>query len=254
MNPHLSNLANLDHIKLAHDKVQIRTEIRKQRSLLSNQSQHKAAIELVSQLTNIVDVKSANTIALYLANDGELDPSQFIKWCWQQGKRVVLPVLHPFTAGHLLFLQYTPSTLMLSNRFGIPEPRLDVTKVVPLSSIDIIFTPLVAFDKDGHRLGMGGGFYDRTLASLDRCPSKQPIQTAAAQATLTHTTIKQTTITQTKAVAADVQLAPKSKTSKENKLIGLAHDCQQVPQIPIEPWDIPLPMIVTPSQIIRAKC
>ncbi|WP_245961404.1 5-formyltetrahydrofolate cyclo-ligase [Thalassotalea euphylliae] len=244
INPHLSNLASLDHIKLAHDKVQIRTEIRKQRSLLSNKSQHKAAIELVSQLTNLVNVRTANTIALYLANDGELDPSQFIKWCWQQGKRVVLPVLHPFTPGHLLFLQYTPSTLMLSNRFGIPEPRLDVTKVVPVSSIDIIFTPLVAFDKDGHRLGMGGGFYDRTLACLDRCPSKQPIQSAAPQ----------TTITQTKAVPANAQLAIESKTRKENKLIGLAHDCQQVPQIPIEPWDIPLPMIVTPSQIIRAKC
>ncbi|WP_258872106.1 5-formyltetrahydrofolate cyclo-ligase [Thalassotalea euphylliae] len=232
----------------------MRTEIRQQRSLLSNKSQHKAAIELVSQLTNLVDVKSANTIALYLANDGELDPSQFIKWCWQQGKRVVLPVLHPFTPGHLLFLQYTPSTLMLSNRFGIPEPRLDVRQVVPLSSIDIIFTPLVAFDNSGHRLGMGGGFYDRTLASLDRCPSKQSIQTAAPEAAITQATVTKTTITQTKALDADTQLASEGKTSRKNKLIGLAHDCQQVPQIPIEPWDIPLPMIVTPNQIIRAKC
>ena len=52
---------------------------------------------------------------------------------------------------------------MLKNKFGILEPKLNVQNVLPLDELDILFTPLVAFDKQGNRLGMGGGFYDRTL-------------------------------------------------------------------------------------------
>lgn len=51
----------------------------------------------------------------------------------------------------------------MTNRLKIQEPRLNVRDVLPLSKLDVLVTPLVAFDEDGQRLGMGGGFYDRTL-------------------------------------------------------------------------------------------
>ena len=207
--------------QIAHQKVQIRKQVRAKRNSLDDAFQHTAAINLADKLSSLPSVERAKTLALYLANDSELSPSHFIERCWQQGKQVVLPVLHPFSKGHLLFLRYTPESKMHTNCFGIPEPVLDVTNVTPLVDIDIIFTPLVAFDHQGHRLGMGGGFYDRTLASIVQSGDSSSSNTC--------------------------EKVPKSS------IIGLAHDCQQVDFIPVEPWDIPLSTIVTPTQINQAK-
>src|SRR5690606_30711932 len=83
-----------------------------------------------------------------------------------QGKQLYLPVLHPFVAGYLLFVRYDPDTLLYPNRFGIPEPLAQCHHLQPGNQLGISFTPLVAFDLKGNRLGMGGGFYDRTLSQL----------------------------------------------------------------------------------------
>mgnify|MGYP000530411776 CR=1 FL=1 len=145
---------------------QIRQQIRKKRQNLTEKEQSSFSAKLTQLLATHSKVISANNIAIYLPNDGELSTLDFIEWCWEKGKTVYLPVIHPFTKGHLLFIKYQQNTLMKNNVFGIPEPKLDVREIIPTSQLDIIFTPLVAFDRTGARLGMGGGFYDRTLANL----------------------------------------------------------------------------------------
>ena len=197
-------------IHLQASRKNIRQNIRKLRRGLSPEIQHQQAIALLNSLAIATKVKDAKNIAIYLANDGELDTQPFINWCWQQGKHVYLPVIHPFSKGHLLFLHYTPQTPMINNKYGISEPQLDVRKIVDIRSIDILFTPLVAFDNQGNRLGMGGGFYDRTLSSWYK----------------------------------NYQIDKSSKPYP----IGIAHDCQRVEALPSEHWDIPLPEIVTPNQ------
>jgi 5-formyltetrahydrofolate cyclo-ligase len=92
------------------------------------------------------------------------------------------------------------------NKFSIREPKPDVTAIALPVQLDVIFMPLVAFDAQGQRLGMGGGFYDRTLATLPQ-DSQKPL------------------------------------------LVGLAHQCQQVETVPTEPWDVPLPLVLTPQQL-----
>lgn len=157
-------------------RKQLRQHIRKLRNRLDGQQQADAAQAVKQQLTEHAPLlKNSRCIAAYLANDGELDPLPLIEWCWKQQIQVCLPLLHPFTPGHLLFLHYHEHSLLVPNRFGIPEPKLDCRDVVPVDLVDTILVPLVAFDAAGNRMGMGGGFYDRTLGQLHHSPGPQLI-------------------------------------------------------------------------------
>lgn len=141
----------------------LRNHIRLRRRALSSQEQTDAALRVVSRVMNDARIRSARTLAVFLSFDGELDTRPLIDALWGAGQQVYLPVLHPFTPGHLLFMHYTSATPLVLNRLRIREPRLDITTLLPLASLNVLFTPLVAFDAQGQRLGMGGGFYDRTL-------------------------------------------------------------------------------------------
>lgn len=182
---------------------QIRQHIRQCRRQLREPAQQEAPFQVIQHLNQIERVQQAKNIALFLSFDGELNTQPLIDYFWQQGKQVYLPVLHPFSKGNLLFLRYDSQTPLKTHKFGMEQPALNVNDVIPIANLDIIFTPLVAFDHNGNRLGMGKGYYDRTLANWQQ---------------------------------------------KGIYPIGLAHDCQQVEHIKTNPWDIPLPEIITPSK------
>lgn len=147
-------------------RAAIRQQVRLIRQQLSASQQQVAAKSLVIQVKQLPQFNSSQHIALYLTNDGELDTSLLIQALWQLDKTVYLPVLHPFVPGYLLFIRYDRTTPLQTNRFGILQPSLACHTIIPLAELDLIFTPLVAFDYKGNRLGMGGGFYDRTLSQL----------------------------------------------------------------------------------------
>ncbi|WP_034944635.1 5-formyltetrahydrofolate cyclo-ligase [Erwinia oleae] len=146
-----------------YDRQDIRTHIRHLRRALTPEQQRIAAERAAGRALSFSPVGQASSIALFLSFDGELNTRPLIERLWQQNKRVYLPVLHPFSAGQLLFIRYEADTPLLPNRLRIPEPKLDIRRMATLEELDVIMVPLVAFDEQGQRLGMGGGFYDRTL-------------------------------------------------------------------------------------------
>ncbi|OKP28715.1 5-formyltetrahydrofolate cyclo-ligase [Serratia fonticola] len=150
-------------LQFAQQRQLIRNEIRQRRRALTPAQQHDFAQQIASNIAQHPRIQAARHIAAFLSFDGELDTGPLIERLWQLDKQVYLPVLHPFSPGNLLFLHYTAQTPLVSNRFKILEPALDVRHVLPVSLLDVVLTPLVAFDSAGQRLGMGGGFYDRTL-------------------------------------------------------------------------------------------
>jgi 5-formyltetrahydrofolate cyclo-ligase len=152
-----------------HDtRRELRNEMRAARRALSPHARRQCAEDCARHLLNHPAFRNARRIAVYLPADGELDTTPLIERAWAMGKRVYLPVLLPHGENRLWFARYTPDTHLVHNRFGIPEPaRAAHTRIAPLA-LDLVLTPLVAFDAHGHRLGMGGGFYDRSFAYLLR--------------------------------------------------------------------------------------
>ncbi|MEE3423385.1 5-formyltetrahydrofolate cyclo-ligase [Succinimonas sp.] len=141
----------------------LRQKIRDLRKTISVEQHAHYSAQLVDRFMHHERINKASCVALYMSVDGEVDTAGVINWCLNNNIQVALPVLHPFCKGHLLFLNYDKNTIMINNKYGIPEPELDVRNVIPLNRIDIMCTPLVAYDSHGNRLGMGGGYYDRTL-------------------------------------------------------------------------------------------
>ncbi|MCM2678887.1 5-formyltetrahydrofolate cyclo-ligase [Echinimonas agarilytica] len=146
-------------------RAALRKQLRQQRQGLSAKQQSLASHALLENLQQVDAIKHANSLAVYLAGDGEIDLAPLIHWCWHEHKTLTVPVLHPFSKHHLLFLRYEPTTPMVRNCYGIFEPQLNVLDVLPVAHLDCMVLPLVGFDDQANRMGMGGGYYDRTLAS-----------------------------------------------------------------------------------------
>jgi len=141
-------------------------------------------------------------IAVFLDNDGELPTQKLIQTLWKMGKQVYLPKIQPNQT--LLFIKYTPSSKLLLNKYAIKEPASGQT--LTADKLDIIFIPLTCFDSQGNRIGMGGGFYDKSLSFKNQ---------------------------------------RLFSNKQQPELIGWAHHCQQVKKITTQSWDIRLNWVFT---------
>lgn len=142
----------------------LRTTLRKRRRALSADQQISAAKMLCNILSTRPELRDSQHIAIYVANDGEINPEALRDFLWNSGKQCYLPVISQGNSKDLLFIEYQPNTPLILNRFGILEPSQQGVTLVSPDEIDVVFVPLTGFDESGRRLGMGGGFYDKTFA------------------------------------------------------------------------------------------
>jgi 5-formyltetrahydrofolate cyclo-ligase len=142
----------------------IRKQLRSQRRSLSAEQQFLLSEKITSILTTQPFFLRAKRVGIYLANDGEIDPSAIVDICHKSKKQCFLPVIHPLKINRLHFAHFKQNTQLANNRFGILEPSITSSRLAMPWSLDLLLMPLVGFDRQGNRLGMGAGFYDRTLA------------------------------------------------------------------------------------------
>ncbi|MDR0187673.1 5-formyltetrahydrofolate cyclo-ligase [Pseudomonas yamanorum] len=149
-------------------RPQLRRMLRKARRALTPSEQRQAALGLYRQLAQHPLFRRAKHISLYLPTDGEIDPRLLLRAAQRRGKATYLPVLSAWPRTKMVFQRVRPGEKLRPNRFRILEPQVNVSRQRKVWALDLVLLPLVGFDDVGGRLGMGGGFYDRSLAYMAR--------------------------------------------------------------------------------------
>ena len=143
------------------DRAQLRSELRGRRRSLPAAQRIAAADALANHLLALSFLPDSGNVAGYWAMDGEIALNS---WQVRLPRQLVycLPVLH--VDNSLRFAPWRPGEALVTNRYGIPEPEVDPDDALPAQALSLVVMPLVGFDAQGHRLGMGGGWYDRSFA------------------------------------------------------------------------------------------
>ena len=183
----------------SHERSEQRQRIRDRRRAVPGPQKIQAELRLAQRLWRLAPYQRARHLSIYFAIDGELSLETFMAGAAFRNKQLYAPVLR---GDNLRFAALRRGVPLEPNRFGILEPPGG--PYIDARSLDLVLTPLVAFDDQGIRLGMGGGFYDRCFQFLRlRSAWWKP------------------------------------------KLIGVGYECQHLPSIDAEAWDVRLWCAIT---------
>ncbi len=145
----------------ARQKAALRLSLRQQRTALPPPVRMAAAESIVTHLSRLPAVAAPGYVGGYWAMGGEL-PLHVLQMRLRADQVWCLPCLQP--GNTLKFAPWRPGDPLVSNQFGIPEPDVAPTSLLDPTDLGVILLPLLGFNREGQRLGMGGGFYDRSLA------------------------------------------------------------------------------------------
>jgi len=143
----------------SHDEL--RQQNRRLRAALDSAALAAAAAALAARVTALPEFAAAKRIAAYAAINGEISLDRVIERALADGKNVYLPNLDRES---LRFSPYFHGQKMRVNRFRLLEPDVGDDEMLPPEDLDLVLAPLVVFDAECNRIGMGGGYYDRSFA------------------------------------------------------------------------------------------
>lgn len=138
--------------------------MRRRRRALSVDDRKRAAARVTAVLGSLNVFAAARRVAIFAASDGEIDLGPATRG--HPGKHYYLPVVPQPGRRRLRFAWVGPKTSFRRNRYGILEPDVPAHALATALELDLVLAPLVAFDRRGGRLGMGGGYYDATFSFL----------------------------------------------------------------------------------------
>ncbi|GAB2191525.1 5-formyltetrahydrofolate cyclo-ligase [Sessilibacter sp. MAH1] len=143
-------------------KQDLRKRLRRARAQLDMKAQIAAGEKLAEQVATSLMFLSAKRIAIYLSYKSEIQTRPLIEkaLCFSS-KRIFVPVIDEH---RMYFQRFDHQTVLVPNQFGIDEPERNLIQTISPRFLDIVCLPLVGFDSKLNRLGMGGGYYDKTFA------------------------------------------------------------------------------------------
>ncbi|SOB58681.1 5-formyltetrahydrofolate cyclo-ligase [Pseudodesulfovibrio profundus] len=188
------------------DKQILREEMLAKRQALPKEEILEASECALEMIRTLAEWKNAQEVLIYWPIRGELDVRPLVTELWQRGCTVLMPRCRPDAYGEMDIACATCEDELVPGPFSIMEPDADKCPPVTDCRPDIAFIPGVCFDRLGYRLGFGGGYYDRLLATNSM-----------------------------------------AKTLK----IGMSYTFQLVPELPQQPWDMPVDIICTEEELWR---
>jgi 5-formyltetrahydrofolate cyclo-ligase len=132
------------------------------RAELSTSEREKASEKITDTVIRSAWFPRSKFVACYLPMQDEVDTWTLIDRAWRMKKRIFAPVIKKNFA--MQFCELTAESKLVFNRYGLFEPQGG--EIIAPRALDLVITPLVAFDDEGNRLGMGGGYFDRTFSFL----------------------------------------------------------------------------------------
>jgi 5-formyltetrahydrofolate cyclo-ligase len=188
-----------------------RQRLRGLRRALTGQERRAAERRITATLRRLGCTARGRRVAVYLARDGEVDLAGLIRAARRAGARLYAPHITSRRRRTMRFLPLRDDRALRRNWYGIDEPVHDPALGIAPGRLDVILTPLVGFDRNGHRLGMGAGYYDHAL--------RRRLAGVGAW--------------------------------RRPRLIGVAFACQETGTIAAAPWDVPLDLVVTERGVLR---
>lgn len=150
------------------NRALLRARMSLRRTELDAKQRITAAADLLRSLEALPEFMTDRNVAGYWAIRGELPLNLVVASLHRRSQHYFLPVLG--TQRQLRFAEFVHGTNLANNRFGIPEPEVPAGQQSVAGDMDVILLPLLAFDRSGHRLGTGGGWYDTSFAFLRDVP------------------------------------------------------------------------------------
>ena len=141
--------------------INLRTRIKEKRGQLSSDNVGRLGEAIFRNILDSNILNDKKRIAIYYSVKNEVTTKQIIKHLWAENKELFLPIIQ---LNQLMFGPYKSGDTLSKNKFGIPEPVTRTEDLIAADILDLVIVPLVAFDSNCNRLGMGGGYYDRALA------------------------------------------------------------------------------------------
>lgn len=151
---------------LAANKKALRASIKQKRRALSIEYRQQASRRMQAELTRLPCYQAAEYIMLYMAMPDEVQLDELIAMVLKDGKKAVIPLVTG--AGLMEAVELSDMADLVPDKYGIKTVSEEKRRLIAPDKIDLIIVPGVAFDKAGHRLGMGGGFYDRFMLRASR--------------------------------------------------------------------------------------
>ncbi|MBX3727569.1 MAG: 5-formyltetrahydrofolate cyclo-ligase [Candidatus Sumerlaeia bacterium] len=157
--------------RLAEEKQALRATMRARRAAVSADEARRAGVDLARRLAAMAPLATARTVLATLPAGSEIDTRPFCQAWLDRGGRLALPRVEP--DGTTLSAWLVPGLEAIAPGFrGCPEPDVDKCKSLSAKELDAVLVPGLAFDRQGNRLGQGGGHFDRFLAGL---PADRPV-------------------------------------------------------------------------------